>query len=69
MVDKLLHIRVGKKIKDDMQELIDQGLFTNQTEIAREAMKETDMCLNCGAIIVHEKGELIDHQCPKEQSK
>ena len=40
MVDKLLHIRVGKKIKDDMQELIVQGLFTNQTEIAREAIRD-----------------------------
>lgn len=40
MVDKLIHIRVGKKIKDEMQELIDQGLFTNQTEIGREAIRD-----------------------------
>jgi len=35
----LLHIRVGKKIKDQMQRLIDDGLFSNQAEIAREGIR------------------------------
>ena len=39
MGDDLLHIRVGKEIKKKMKELIDAGLFTNQAEIAREAIR------------------------------
>jgi len=35
----LLHIRVEKKMKKRMQELIDSGLFNNQAEIAREAIR------------------------------
>jgi|TARA_B100001964_G_C13734023_1_gene380061 Arc/MetJ-type ribon-helix-helix transcriptional regulator len=37
---KLLHIRVGKRLKERMQVLIDTGLFSNQAEIAREAIRE-----------------------------
>jgi len=40
MDDELLHIRVGKKIKKEMQSLIDQGLFTNQSEMAREGLRD-----------------------------
>lgn len=36
----LLHIRVGKEIKKQMQQLIDLGLFSNQAEIAREGIRE-----------------------------
>ncbi|MDP7323213.1 MAG: hypothetical protein QF632_00465 [Candidatus Woesearchaeota archaeon] len=36
----LIHIRVGKKIKSKMNELIEDGLFTNQSEIAREAIRD-----------------------------
>ena len=39
MKDELLHIRVGRQLKKQMQELIDAGLFTNQAEIAREAIR------------------------------
>lgn len=35
----LLHIRVGKALKKEMQELIDSGLFSNQAEIAREGIR------------------------------
>ena len=40
MVDSLIHIRVGKEIKTEMNSLIEKGLFTNQTEIAREAIRD-----------------------------
>ena len=36
----LIHIRVGRKIKKDMQILIDLGIFSNQAEIAREGIRE-----------------------------
>jgi len=39
MSDDLIHIRVGKEIKSEMQKLIDSGLFTNQSEIAREGIR------------------------------
>ncbi|MFA6088586.1 MAG: hypothetical protein WC755_01865 [Candidatus Woesearchaeota archaeon] len=35
----LIHIRVGKEIKEEMEKLIDSGLFTNQSEIAREGIR------------------------------
>jgi len=35
-----MHIRVGKELKKQMQELIDSGLFSNQAEIAREGIRE-----------------------------
>ena len=39
-MSKLLHIRVGKRLKQRMQLLIDIGLFSNQAEMAREAIRE-----------------------------
>jgi|TARA_B100001971_G_C18205368_1_gene547234 Arc/MetJ-type ribon-helix-helix transcriptional regulator len=36
----LLHIRVGKQLKQEMQKLIDSGLFSNQAEIAREGLRD-----------------------------
>lgn len=35
-----MHIRVGRELKKQMQELIDSGLFSNQAEIAREGIRE-----------------------------
>jgi Arc/MetJ-type ribon-helix-helix transcriptional regulator len=35
----LIHIRVGKALKNEMQELIDKGLFSNQSEITREGIR------------------------------
>ena len=35
----LIHIRVGKEMKKRMDKLIEQGLFSNQAEIAREAIR------------------------------
>lgn len=37
--DELIHIRVGKELKTQMQQLIDMGMFTNQSEIAREGIR------------------------------
>jgi len=39
-MSKLLHIRVGKRLKERMQVMIDVGLFSNQAEIAREGIRE-----------------------------
>ncbi len=36
----LLHIRVGKKIKEGMDELIASGLFGNQSEMVRESVRD-----------------------------
>ena len=41
MDDLLLHIRVSKKIKKQMQTLIDEGYFNNQAEIVREGIRGT----------------------------
>ena len=38
-MDELLHIRIGKELKNQMKELIDSGLFNNQAEIAREGIR------------------------------
>ena len=35
----LLHIRVGKEMKDQMKSLIDLGMFSTESEIAREAIR------------------------------
>ena len=35
----LIHIRVGKGLKKQMQKLIDLGLFSNQAEITREGIR------------------------------
>ncbi len=36
---KLLHVKVSQEIKKQMQDLIDEGLFSNQAEIAREGIR------------------------------
>ncbi len=36
---ELLHVRVGKEMKKQMQELIDSGMFSNQAEVAREGIR------------------------------
>ena len=36
----LIHVRVGKELKKQMQDLIDKGLFSNQAEIAREGIRD-----------------------------
>jgi Arc/MetJ-type ribon-helix-helix transcriptional regulator len=38
-MDKLLHIRVSKKLLDKLQLLIDDGLYNNQAEIVREGLR------------------------------
>ncbi len=35
----LIHIRVGKKIREEMEHLIKEELFSNQSEISREAIR------------------------------
>jgi len=39
MTESLLHIRISKEMKNQMQSLIDKGLFSNQAEIAREGIR------------------------------
>jgi Arc/MetJ-type ribon-helix-helix transcriptional regulator len=41
MDDLLLHIRVSKKLKEQMQVLIDSGYFNNQAEVVREGIRST----------------------------
>ncbi len=41
MEDMLLHIRVSKKLKEQMQVLIDAGYFNNQAEVVREGIRGT----------------------------
>jgi len=36
----LIHIRVGDKLKKEIQKLIDEGIFDNQAEAAREALRD-----------------------------
>lgn len=41
MGDKdLIHIRVGKQLRSEIEDLIESGLFTNQSEIAREGIRD-----------------------------
>jgi Arc/MetJ-type ribon-helix-helix transcriptional regulator len=35
----LLHIRVGKEMKKQMKKLIETGLFSNESQIVREAIR------------------------------
>ena len=37
--DELIHIRVGKQLRKDMDSLIDEGVFSSHTELAREAIR------------------------------
>ncbi len=39
MTDQLIHIRISKEMKKEIQSLIDEGLFSNQAEIAREGIR------------------------------
>jgi Arc/MetJ-type ribon-helix-helix transcriptional regulator len=41
MEDMLLHIRVSKRLKEQMQVLIDAGYFNNQAEVVREGIRGT----------------------------
>ena len=41
MDNDLVHIRVSKKLKVQMQALIDKGLFNNQAELVREGIRTT----------------------------
>lgn len=40
MTGDLLHIRVGDKLKKEIQKLIDEGIFDNQAEASREALRD-----------------------------
>lgn len=40
MSGDLLHIRVGDRLKKEIKKLIDEGMFDNQAEIAREALRD-----------------------------
>ncbi len=39
MTESLLHIRISKGMKKEIQDLIDKGLFSNQAEITREGIR------------------------------
>lgn len=39
MGNELIHIRVGKGMKDQMQKLISSGYFATEAEIAREGIR------------------------------
>jgi Arc/MetJ-type ribon-helix-helix transcriptional regulator len=43
MEDLLLHIRISKKLKQQLQVLIDSGYFNNQAEIVREGLRDVLM--------------------------
>lgn len=47
-MSELIHIRVGKELKKQMQNLIDVGMFSNQAEIAREGIRNVLMKYNSG---------------------
>jgi Arc/MetJ-type ribon-helix-helix transcriptional regulator len=59
MDDLLLHIRVNKKIKEQMQVLIDAGYFNNQAEVVREGIRNT---------IIRYKDEIAERN-PEKQKK
>lgn len=40
MAGDLVHIRVGDKLKKEIQRLIDEGIFDNQAEATREALRD-----------------------------
>lgn len=40
MAGDLVHIRVGDKLKKEIQKLIDDGIFDNQAEATREALRD-----------------------------
>ncbi|MEM2121309.1 MAG: ribbon-helix-helix domain-containing protein [Candidatus Woesearchaeota archaeon] len=38
-MDTLLHIRIGKELKKRIDELVEAGVFSNQAEVVREALR------------------------------
>jgi len=38
-MDSLLHIRIGKELKKRIDELVEAGVFSNQAEVVREALR------------------------------
>jgi Arc/MetJ-type ribon-helix-helix transcriptional regulator len=40
MAGDLVHIRIGDKLKKEIQKLIDEGIFDNQAEASREALRD-----------------------------
>ncbi|MBW2992638.1 ribbon-helix-helix domain-containing protein [Candidatus Woesearchaeota archaeon] len=40
MAGDLIHIRIGGKLKKEIQRLIDEGIFDNQAEATREAVRD-----------------------------
>ncbi len=53
----LLHIRVGAELKNQIEKLIEIGLFTNQTELAREAIRNLLLRYNDELKKIREKNE------------
>ena len=39
-MDPLVHVKVDPKLRKRMQDLIDDGLFSNQVEIVREGLRD-----------------------------
>ncbi len=37
---QLIHIRVGKELKKQMDKLIEEGYYSNQAEIARDGIRK-----------------------------
>ncbi len=37
---QLIHIKIKPKLKEQMQKLIDEGLFNNYSEIVREGIRD-----------------------------
>ena len=48
-MDKLLHIKVGDRLKSEIDSLIDEGLFSNHAELVREGLRDI--------LILHESKE------------
>ncbi|MGB9749140.1 MAG: ribbon-helix-helix domain-containing protein [Candidatus Woesearchaeota archaeon] len=38
-MDTLLHIRIGRELKKRIDELVEAGVFSNQAEVVREALR------------------------------
>ncbi len=39
MANYLIHVRIGAQLKENMNELIHSGLFSNQAELVREGIR------------------------------
>jgi Arc/MetJ-type ribon-helix-helix transcriptional regulator len=46
-MSNLIHIRVGKGLKKQMDSLIEQGYYSNQAEIAREGIRSVLFRYKC----------------------